>query len=227
MGTKFLKNAEAARIIGISPSTLPVWRSKGIGPKFIQPNGTGTAVYYTVADINAWIEAAEKQTTADAADVSALRTQVQMLHEQLNALLKGICPDLVPTQETKKEPPPLTRKERAMRALGITLGRLNVMIAKGILPSPDLSPEDFDNAVKVAAELWAAERASAVSMELTKLAEKLSSELEGGYVQITYASGSWSACAYRRRGNLYVVGPTEAYALRELAVAAQKTKEGK
>jgi hypothetical protein len=63
---------EAAGILGISVRTARRWRWMGKGPRFIK---VGACVRYDVADLEAFIEAGRRQSTADlgrAADKRAI-----------------------------------------------------------------------------------------------------------------------------------------------------------
>lgn len=60
-----LTEQEAARLIGVKPATLKVWRSKSrragrlIGPRWVEPAGEGATriIRYRIADLEAWAAA--------------------------------------------------------------------------------------------------------------------------------------------------------------------------
>ena len=52
--TDTLDNIETADIIGISPSTLNTWRSRGKGPKWHRIAGR---IRYIKTDVEAWLQA--------------------------------------------------------------------------------------------------------------------------------------------------------------------------
>ncbi|TAM44328.1 MAG: DNA-binding protein [Acidobacteria bacterium] len=49
-----MREAEAAAYIGVSAATLPSWRSRGLGPRYVKLN---RAVRYLEADLDAFLEA--------------------------------------------------------------------------------------------------------------------------------------------------------------------------
>lgn len=51
-----LTSASAARYLGYEPQTLVNWRNLGKGPRFHRDGERGSRVFYTVADLNTWIE---------------------------------------------------------------------------------------------------------------------------------------------------------------------------
>lgn len=46
-----LKTAEAARVMGVQPQTLRLWRTHGKGPKYIRYGGPRGRAMYRQADI--------------------------------------------------------------------------------------------------------------------------------------------------------------------------------
>ena len=58
----FLTTKLAAAFLGLKPSTLERWRSKGEGPVF---HKIGGRIYYTRADLDAWIESRRRRSTAE------------------------------------------------------------------------------------------------------------------------------------------------------------------
>ncbi|WP_266064529.1 helix-turn-helix transcriptional regulator [Brucella intermedia] len=61
---RFVRTVEAARLLGLSPRTLEKHRCDGTGPIYRKLGGR---VVYTIADLQAWIEAAARQSTSEAA----------------------------------------------------------------------------------------------------------------------------------------------------------------
>lgn len=58
----FLTTKQAAAHLRLKPSTLDHWRSTGGGPVF---HKLGSRIYYTRADLQAWIESRRRRTTAE------------------------------------------------------------------------------------------------------------------------------------------------------------------
>ena len=52
----------AATLLGVKPSTLEVWRYKGVGPLFVK---CGSRVIYRLRDINAYLDSRTRKSTAD------------------------------------------------------------------------------------------------------------------------------------------------------------------
>ncbi|ERI14389.1 helix-turn-helix transcriptional regulator [Brucella cytisi] len=61
---RFVRTVEAARLLGLSPRTLEKHRCDGTGPIY---HKLGGRVVYTVADLQAWIDAAARLSTSEAA----------------------------------------------------------------------------------------------------------------------------------------------------------------
>lgn len=59
---RLLKEAEAAELLGVKPSTLRRWRWAGQPPGWVK---VGTAVRYDSAEIAAFIEAGRRTSTAE------------------------------------------------------------------------------------------------------------------------------------------------------------------
>ena len=49
-----LRDADAARVLGVSPATLPAWRCRGQGPRYLKIGGR---VVYLLPDLLAWRDA--------------------------------------------------------------------------------------------------------------------------------------------------------------------------
>lgn len=63
---ELLLEAEAAEIMRSSPRTLQNWRARGEGPRFVKMGrGARSKVCYRRADIDAWIEAGLRASTAE------------------------------------------------------------------------------------------------------------------------------------------------------------------
>lgn len=58
----FLNTVEAAAYLGLQRCTLEAWRCRGGGPRFVK---LGRSVRYTLADLNAWIDARTRANTHD------------------------------------------------------------------------------------------------------------------------------------------------------------------
>lgn len=61
---RFVRTIEAARLLGLSPRTLEKHRCDGTGPIY---HKLGGRVVYTVSDLQAWIDAAARLSTSEAA----------------------------------------------------------------------------------------------------------------------------------------------------------------
>jgi predicted DNA-binding transcriptional regulator AlpA len=61
---RFVRTPEAARLLGLSPRTLEKHRCDGTGPVY---HKLGGRVVYTIADIEEWIDASARQSTAESA----------------------------------------------------------------------------------------------------------------------------------------------------------------
>lgn len=59
---RFVRTPEAARLLDLSPRTLEKHRCDGTGPIY---HKLGGRVVYTVADLQAWIEACARQSTSE------------------------------------------------------------------------------------------------------------------------------------------------------------------
>lgn len=57
----FVRTPEAARLLDLSPRTLEKHRCDGTGPIY---HKLGGRVVYAVADLQAWVEASARQSTA-------------------------------------------------------------------------------------------------------------------------------------------------------------------
>lgn len=73
----FVRTPEAARLLGLSPRTLEKHRCDGTGPTYRKLGGR---VVYTVADLEAWIEACARRSTSEptAAQHMALAEQFRV-----------------------------------------------------------------------------------------------------------------------------------------------------
>lgn len=61
-----LSNVEVAKLLGVHPGTIDVWRLRGDGPRFINPKGT-RRVWYAEPDVLAWMATGLKHSTSDVA----------------------------------------------------------------------------------------------------------------------------------------------------------------
>ncbi|EHS53198.1 hypothetical protein PDO_1161 [Rhizobium sp. PDO1-076] len=71
---RFVRTAEAARLLDLSPRTLEKHRCDGTGPVY---HKLGGRVVYAVTDLHAWIDASARRSTSEAAS-SARMPQVSM-----------------------------------------------------------------------------------------------------------------------------------------------------
>ncbi len=58
-----LNTKQAARALGVKPSTLEVWRCRGDGPTYLK---IGRAVRYRLEDLEAFLQAARRENTSQA-----------------------------------------------------------------------------------------------------------------------------------------------------------------
>jgi hypothetical protein len=59
---RYLRTAEAARFLGLSPRTLEKHRIYGTGPAYRK---IGARVVYAVSDLNAWADLGTRTSTSD------------------------------------------------------------------------------------------------------------------------------------------------------------------
>ena len=62
LSTRYLRTAEAARLLSLSPRTLEKHRIYGTGPAYRK---IGARVVYSVADLNAWVDRGTRTSTSD------------------------------------------------------------------------------------------------------------------------------------------------------------------
>jgi len=67
---RYLRTAEAARFLGLSPRTLEKHRIYGTGPAYRK---IGARVVYAVADLNAWADLGTRTSTSDPASAQCCR----------------------------------------------------------------------------------------------------------------------------------------------------------
>jgi len=60
--TDFLNTRQAAKLVGLAPNTLEIWRLRGCGPKYIK---FGRAVRYRLTDLESYIQAQTRQSTSE------------------------------------------------------------------------------------------------------------------------------------------------------------------
>jgi hypothetical protein len=60
---RYLRTAEAARYLSLSPRTLEKHRTYGTGPAYRKIGGR---VVYAIADLNAWADVGTRTSTSDA-----------------------------------------------------------------------------------------------------------------------------------------------------------------
>jgi hypothetical protein len=56
-----LSRREAAAFLGITPGTLARWAMEGKGPRYARSGKTRGKVWYSVADLTAWLEAHKQE----------------------------------------------------------------------------------------------------------------------------------------------------------------------
>ena len=59
---RYLRTAEAARYLSLSPRTLEKHRTYGTGPAYRK---IGARIVYTVSDLNAWADLGTRTSTSD------------------------------------------------------------------------------------------------------------------------------------------------------------------
>jgi hypothetical protein len=66
MTPKMLSTADAARLLGLAPYTLRLWRHLGKGPRYFKPSSAKQAnVFYLEEDVNAFRDARTFTSTSD------------------------------------------------------------------------------------------------------------------------------------------------------------------
>lgn len=60
---RFVRTPQAARLLDLSPRTLEKHRCEGTGPVYRKLGGR---VVYSIADLEAWVEAAARRSTGEA-----------------------------------------------------------------------------------------------------------------------------------------------------------------
>jgi len=70
-----LRTTDAARLLGIKPATMKVWRHRGTGPAFHRiGSGATSPVAYRFSDLMAWLE--ERRFTSTSAETAAREIRV-------------------------------------------------------------------------------------------------------------------------------------------------------
>jgi excisionase family DNA binding protein len=62
---KLLTSQEAAKLLGLKPNTLEIWRWRGCGPSYRK---VGRLVRYAEADVFDWLDGQKRQNTSQQAD---------------------------------------------------------------------------------------------------------------------------------------------------------------
>ena len=66
---KLVRTADAARLLGVQPGTLKIWRYRGTGPPYHRiGSGSTSPVAYRVSDLMAWLE--ERRFTSTSAETA-------------------------------------------------------------------------------------------------------------------------------------------------------------
>jgi excisionase family DNA binding protein len=63
-----LRTREAAALLGLQPTTLEAWRTRGGGPSFLK---LGKAVRYRTSDLEKFIESRLRNNTSETSDEKA------------------------------------------------------------------------------------------------------------------------------------------------------------
>ena len=66
--TELYDTAQGASYLGISKGTLPAWRMRGVGPRFLK---VGALVYYTKRELDAYLASCTRNSTSDPGPVAA------------------------------------------------------------------------------------------------------------------------------------------------------------
>ena len=64
MEPHLINSAEAAKLLGLQPQTIRLWRSKGLGPRYVRLHGSRGRVLYDLADLNRWLDGRKNTVTA-------------------------------------------------------------------------------------------------------------------------------------------------------------------
>jgi len=62
LNNDFLNTRQAAKLVGLAPNTLEIWRLRGCGPKYIK---FGRAVRYRLTDLETYIQEQTRQSTSE------------------------------------------------------------------------------------------------------------------------------------------------------------------
>ena len=63
--TSLLSTKGAAKLLGLQPATLKVWRWRGTGPKYLKlGDKPGSRVMYDIRDLQNWLDARRFDSTA-------------------------------------------------------------------------------------------------------------------------------------------------------------------
>jgi len=60
-----ISSTQAARVLGVKPQTLAVWRLRGRGPKFVRFGGPKGRVSYSKTALQEWIAARTYSSTSE------------------------------------------------------------------------------------------------------------------------------------------------------------------
>ncbi len=65
-----LRTTDAARLLGVKPGTMKIWRYRGTGPAFHRiGSGPTSPVAYSLSDLHTWLE--DRRFTSTSAETAA------------------------------------------------------------------------------------------------------------------------------------------------------------
>lgn len=73
--SKMLTSPETATFLGLQPTTLEIWRTRGKGPKFIKlGNSKQSPIRYLESEVIAWLESRVRSNTSQYPNCSSAST---------------------------------------------------------------------------------------------------------------------------------------------------------
>lgn len=60
-----LSTAQVAKLLGLSPQTLRLWRCLGKGPRYLRFGGLKSRAFYCLTDIDDWMQAHRYISTSE------------------------------------------------------------------------------------------------------------------------------------------------------------------
>jgi DNA-binding transcriptional MerR regulator len=67
MEPQLVNTSEAAKLLGLQPQTLRLWRNKGVGPRYVRLHGRRGRALYDIADVMVWLNQRKFKSTAEEA----------------------------------------------------------------------------------------------------------------------------------------------------------------